>query len=118
MEKFLKLKTVFPILTGILVGSVLFAIGYDSDAPGMCLIGLIIAFLLIMWGIYQTDIFRKELFAPFIFFCFGAGAIILSIVLLLDGEFEDKPWLSAIGVVTGIILIIVALIKTWKTRRS
>lgn len=32
--------------------------------------------------------------------------ILLSVVLLLDGEFNDSPWMALIGIALGVILII------------
>ena len=105
MDKLTKLATLLPILIGIAVGTVLFIFGYSEDAPGMCLVGLSVAFVLIMWGVYNAGMIKKGFLAPILLFCFGAGGIILSIVLLLDGEFENSPWLALVGVALGIALI-------------
>lgn len=116
MKKFVKPATLLPILIGIAVGALLFTLGYADDAPGLCLIGLVVAFLLIMFGVYNTGVIKKGLLAPFILFCFGAGGIILSIALLLDGEFEDKPWIAAIGVAIGVVLIVIGTIRLRKAK--
>ena len=114
MRKLIKPASLLPILIGIAVGTVLFIFGYSEDAPGMCLIGLSIAFVLVMWGVYNAGMIKKGLLAPILLFCFGAGGIVLSIVLLLDGEFENSPWLAIVGVALGIALIVIGTIRLGK----
>lgn len=118
MKKFLKPRTLLPILVGTAAGAVLFVFGYSQDAPGLCLIGLSVAFVLIMWGIYNAGIIKKGSLAPILLFCFGAGGIILSIVLLLDGEFEALPGLAFVGVALGIALVVIGAIRLKITRKG
>lgn len=80
----------------------------------MCLIGLSAAFVLVMWGIHNAGVIKKGLLAPIFLFCFGAGAILLSIVLLLDGEFEQLPGLAFIGVALGVALIVLGMVSLRK----
>ena len=114
--KYVKSRTVLPILIGIIIGVTLFWVGYAEDAPGMCLIGLAAAFLLIMRGVHNTGAVRKGLLTPIILFCFGVGGIFLSVVLLLDGEFEDSPELALIGIAFGIVLIVTGAFRLKKVR--
>ena len=51
MKKFIKLKTLLPILIGVTLGISLFILGDADDAPGLSFIGLVVEFILIMWGI-------------------------------------------------------------------
>lgn len=115
MKKLLKPATILPILIGLVIGAVLFWIGSSEDAPGMCVIGLSVAFVLCMWGMYNTGIIKKEFLAPIYLFCFGAGGILLSIVLLLDGEFGESPWVAAVGVILGSVLV---LLGAWRLRKA
>lgn len=78
MNKNVKPAVLFPILIGLAVGTILFILGAADDAPGLSLIGLTTAFLLIMWGIYNTGVIKKMFLAPVLLFCFGAGGIVLS----------------------------------------
>lgn len=59
MKKFVKSGTLLPILIGVAVGALLFILGAADDAPGLSLIGLVVAFLLIMWGIYNANVIKK-----------------------------------------------------------
>lgn len=118
MKKLLKPATLFPAVIGVAAGAVLFAIGYSEDAPGLCLLGFSLAFVLVMWGLSNAGVIKKGFLAPILLFCFGAGGIVLSIVLLLDGEFGKSPWLAIVGVVLGIILIALGSISMRNTLRK
>lgn len=115
MKRILKPSTLLPMLIGIIVGVTLFMLGDADDAPGLSLIGLVAAFLLIMWGVFNTGVIKKGLLAPILLLCFGVGGILLSVVLLLDGEFEESPGMSLIGAGLGVILICVGVLSLRKT---
>lgn len=117
MKRLLSTRTLFPILAGVSAGAILFMLGAAEDAPGLSLIGLIAAFLLIMWGVNNMGVIKNGFLAPVILFCFGAGGILLSIALLLDGEFEGSPGLALIGVALGGVLIVTGIIKLRKASR-
>ena len=118
MRKFVKPTIMLPILMGVVVGVVLFMLGDADDAPGLSLMGLVAAFLLIMWGVYNTGVIRKGFLTSIILLCFGAGGVLLSVVLLLDGEFEESPGIALIGVALGIILIAIGAIPLRKIRQK
>lgn len=117
MKKLIRPATLLPALIGIAVGALLFIFGYSEDAPGMCLIGLSVAFVLTVLGVYNAGVIKKGFLAPIFLFCFGVGGIFLSIVLLLDGEFEDLPGLALIGVAFGVMLIIIGAVRVRKVRQ-
>lgn len=106
MKYLLRWTVVLPILTGIAIGGLLFAVGALEDAPGMCAIGLSIGFVLIMLGINNTGIIKKGLLAPILLFCFGTFAVLLTTALLLDKEFGNRPWLSLIGYAVAFALLL------------
>lgn len=116
MKRFIQPTTLLPIVIGVAVGVVLFMLGDADDAPGLSLIGFIAAFLLIMWGIYNTGVMKKGFLAPTLLLCFGAGGAILSLVLLLDGEFEESPGMALIGVALGVVLIVMGIIRWRKAK--
>lgn len=115
-NQLLKPVTLLPILIGVATGAMLFWIGYAEDAPGMCVLGLAIAFVLILLGIRNAGIVKKEYFLPIILLCFGLGGIVLSIVLLLDGEFGESPGLAAIGIALGVAMICMAILLLRKRK--
>lgn len=117
MKSLLKPKAILPIVIGLVVGAALFIIGNAEDAPGMCVIGLSVAFVLSMWGIYNAGIIKKGFLAPIYLLCFGAGGIVLSVVLLIDGEFGESPGMAAIGIVLGVVLVVAGAIRL-KTARG
>ena len=111
MNKFLKPKVILPIIFGIIIGGLLFALGEYDDAPGLCAIGLSVGFILIMLGINQTGIIKKGLLAPTLLLFFAVFIALITTSILLDGEFGDKPWYSAFGFVVAIILLLIGLLR-------
>lgn len=116
MKKLLRPAALLPAVTGIAAGAVLFAVGYAEDAPGLCLIGLSAAFVLILWGLRNAGVIRRGFLAPILLLSFGAGAILLTTVLLLDGEFGTSPGLSLIGFALGTALIALGAHRLRKVR--
>ncbi|MDR2535460.1 MAG: hypothetical protein LBD29_05435 [Treponema sp.] len=93
--------TVLPVLIGILTGSVLFFLGDRDDAPGLCLIGLVLGFGLVFFGFHKMNKkFRINVTAPLFF---GITGITGVLALFFDGEFGDSPGLFLIG---GIVLCV------------
>lgn len=105
IKRFTKPSVLLPIVIGLIIGTVLFRLGDMDDAPGLSLIGLVIAFLLIMWGIYNAGVIKKGLFVPIMLLSFGVGAIFVSVLLLIDGEFEDNLGMVFVGMALGLVLI-------------
>lgn len=116
MNRYFKVKAMFPILLGIVVGLVLFIFGEAEDAPGLCLIGIIAAFLLIMRGIYHAKVIQKAYHIPIILLVFGVIGIILPIILYLDEEIALNN--VFIGITIGIALIAAALLRFVKVRNK
>ena len=113
-KKIFKLSVILPVVIGIIIGTALFLLGEADEAPGLCLIGIIIAFLLIMLGAYKAGIVNKGQIAFILPLCFGMGAVILSIVLQLDGELTETPFVFYIGLLTGAVLICIGVINLIK----
>jgi len=118
IRNLLKLSVILPVIIGIIIGTALFIFGEDSDAPGVCLIGLIIAFLLIMLGVYKAGIVNKGRLAVILPLCFGTGSILLSVVLQLDGELSEMPAVFYTGLSLGAILICFGIVNLIKYRIS
>ena len=111
MNRLFKLKVILPIILGIIIGGLLFALGEYDDAPGLCAIGLSIGFILIMLGVNKTGIIKKGLFTPILLLFFAAFIALITTAILLDGEFGDKPWYSAFGYAAAIVLLVVGLLR-------
>ena len=116
MKRFVKLSTLLPLIAGVIIGTVLFWLGDMDDSPGLGLIGLASAFCLIMWGIYNAGVIKKEYFSAILLLCFGAGIILVSIILLFDGEFENHPGIAFLPVALGIVMIIFGTVMIRKRR--
>lgn len=99
------------MLAGVLIGGVLFVFGVYDDAPGVCAIGLSVGFILIMLGINKTGVIKRGLLAPILLFSFGVFAALLTTSILLDGEFESRPWLSFIGYALAVILLWIGVLR-------
>ncbi len=111
MNKYFKPKVIIPIILGIIIGGLLFALGEYDDAPGLCAIGLSIGFIIIMLGVIKTGVIKKGLLAPILLLFFAAFIALITTSILLDGEFGDKPWYSAFGFVAAFVLLLTGLLK-------
>lgn len=106
MHKFFELKFILPVILGIVIGGLLFALGEYDDAPGLCAIGLSVGFVLIMLGINNTGVIKKGLLSPILLLFLATFVTVLTTVTLLDGEFGDKQWHSAFGFVAAFMLLL------------
>lgn len=111
MKKSLKPTVWLMMLAGMLIGGVLFAFGAYDDAPGVCAIGLSVGFILVMLGINKTGVIKRGLLAPILLFFFGVFVALLTTSILLDGEFESRPWLSLIGYALAVILLLIGVLR-------
>ncbi len=116
MRQFIRPKVLAPILAGLAVAALLFFLGNAQDAPGLSLIGFVAGFLLILWGIYNAGVLKKEFILPLLLLCFGPGGVTLSIALLLDGEFGDATWLGYTGIALGVLLLVLGIITASKRK--
>ena len=114
IKRFAKPSTLLPIVIGLIIGAVLFRLGDMDNAPGLSLIGLVIAFFLIMWGIYNAGVIKKGLLVPIMLLSFGAGAIFVSVLFLIDGEFEDNPGMVLVGAALSLVLICAGTVMAQK----
>jgi hypothetical protein len=111
MKKGLKPAVWLMMLAGVLIGTILFAFGAYDDAPGVCAIGLSVGFVLIMLGINKTGVIKRGLLTPILLFVFGVSGALLTTSILLDGEFESRPWLSLIGYALAVILLLIGVLR-------
>lgn len=106
------MKTVIYIAAGIIAGGLFFIFGEMEDAPGLCLMGIIIAFLLGMRGIWHTKLIRKGLYVPLVLLVFGLTGIVMSNVLMLDHEIS-----AAASIIGNFISVAITTVAVWKIRR-
>lgn len=117
-SKILKPSVILPIAIGVIVGALLFALGMADDAPGMCLIGLIVAFLLFVLAAKNSKLVPKGYLLPIVLMCFGAGGVLLSIGWFMDSEFDNTPQFPIIALCLGIALLCVGLLRLRKVWRK
>lgn len=118
MKVFLRPRVWLPAIVGLLIGSVLFIIGENDDAPGLTLIGFVAAIVLVFYGMYNAaEGVKKSLIPAVLCFVLCAFGVLGTIVLAIDGEFEDSPGISIfIGLIcAGFLLVGIRLLKN---RRS
>ena len=65
-KNYKKISVILPIIGGLLISAVLFILGAMDDAPGLCLIGLVAAFLLIVLGVYNANAVKGSTLAFFL----------------------------------------------------
>lgn len=118
MKAFLKVRVLLPILLGWALGGLLFMLGDADDAPGLSFIGLSVAFLLSMRGIYCAGVLPQGYCLPIILLAFGAAAVLMPVVLLLDGELEGIEYLALTGEGTGLLLLLLGGWQLWNRKRK
>lgn len=118
MKAFLKVRVLLPILLGWALGGLLFMLGDADDAPGLSFIGLSVAFLLSMRGIYCAGVLPQGYCLPIILLIFGAAAVLMPVVLLLDGELEGIEYLALTGEGTGLLLLLLGGWQLWNRKRK
>ena len=116
MKNIIMPAAIIPMLTEVIVGTLLFILGVADDAPGLSLLGLAVAFLLITRGIYKTGMITNGVISPIIAIYFGLGGLLFSVILLFDGEFGGLPWLAIVGVALGIGSVLIGVSKLCKLR--
>ena len=89
------------IVLGLLLGAGLFTLGANQDAPGMCVLGLSGALIFVLKGSARLKWFPATWVNRCLFTAFGAGGILLTAVLLGDGEFASHPEWSLLGFILG-----------------
>lgn len=72
-------------------------LGGADDAPGLSFIGLSVAFLLTMRGVYHAGVLPQGYCLPIILLAFGAVGVVMPFILLLDGELDGMLYLFVIG---------------------
>jgi hypothetical protein len=117
-EKILKPSVILPTAIGLMIGALLFAMGIVSDAPGACLIGIVVAFLLLALSARNTGVVPKGYLLPIVLMCFGLGGVLLSIGWFLDLEFDSAPQFPVAALCVGIVLLCVGLLTLRKVRRN
>lgn len=115
MKAFLKVRVLLPILLGWALGGLLFMLGDADDAPGLSFIGLSVAFLLSMRGIYCAGVLPQGYCLPIILLAF---AVLMPVVLLLDGELEGIEYVALTGEGTGLLLLLLGGWQLWNRKRK
>lgn len=104
------------IILSIIIGFTLFIIGDISDAPGICVVGIIISFLLIMHRLYFKKIINVGYTIPIILITLGSAGILFIIILSIDKEllFFSIPTISIL--IINILLIYIGFTKIEKLK--
>ena len=116
IKKLLKYKININIILSIIVVCVFFIIGEIEDAPGVCLIGMIISFILIMYEFYRKKIVKQGYTIPITLLVLGIISILLVIVLIIDNEILLFSNTTFIVSSIGILMIWISVRKIKKLR--
>lgn len=111
-------KVILFFVLGIAVGTFFVLFGLGAEAPGLCLIGFMGAFLLIMCGIYHAQVIKRGYHLPIILFVFGMIALLLPCRLYLNREIEFLSKFTAASWGIGIVMIIVTVLLFHKNSLS
>ena len=118
MKTFFKARVLFPLLFGWALGGLLFVLGAADDAPGLSFIGLSVAFLLTMRGVYHAGVLPQGYCLPIILLIFGAVGVVMPFILLLDGELDGMLYLFVIGELMGVLLLTAGTKRLKKMQRT
>ena len=118
-KQYLRLGILLPFCIGVMVGIILFIIGGLEDAPGLCLIGLVIGTGLIFLSLFKIEKLRQKIdpgIAVPLFYCIGG--IFLAVVLGLDNEITRFQGIILITIMVCIGLVSIIAIMMIRKLRS
>ena len=118
MKRYLNFSVLVPVISGVIIGMALFVLGAMDDAPGACLMGICVAFLLILWGICKAGVINNGQYAYIVLLFFGVVFLVMSVVLKFDGELDEAPNSFFIGLSLGAVLLGFGLFRWIKGRQS
>jgi hypothetical protein len=110
-NRILKPPVIVPPIIGVAVGALLFWLGAADDAPGLCLFGLVFAFLLIMLGAKNSGLIPKGFILPIILLCFGIGGVLLGTAWFIDTEFDNEPLFPIAALCLGLAVLFAGTLK-------
>ena len=102
-------KVLVFFVLGALIGGILFSLGNADDAPGLSLIGLTAAFLLMMRGIYHAKILRQGCHIPLVLMIYGVFGLTFPFVLFFDGEIRFFSPVTLISFAAGAAMLAIAV---------
>ena len=106
------IKVLLPIITGIIIGPLLFIYGEIDDAPGLCLIGVLVCIGLLYVGLHNANKINRNIDPKIILpLLIGMAGITYIIKYFVEGEYDEPPGLVLIGIILSISLIIAGIIK-------
>jgi len=120
LKQYIKSKILLPIIIGIIISVFLFIFGILDDAPGLCLIGLLIGSGLIFYGLFNIEKIRQKIdFGLTMPSLYCISGIILAIVLEFDNEITAFQRIIFITVMICIwLLSITAIIMLRKFKKA
>lgn len=115
MKVFFKLKILLPIILGITGGGILFVWGEIDDAPGLCVIAILLSIGLLYWGLHHAGKINKytkpSIILPLLI---GAVGTVWIVRYFIVGIFDEPPGLILIGILVSIGLFIMGGVNITK----
>ena len=116
---FSKLKIIFPIVFGLIFGVLLFVWGELDDAPGLCVIAIILCIGLLYLGIHNANKTNKNIKPSIIVpLLIGMVGIIWIVKYFIEGVFDEPLGLILIGGLMSIGLITIGIVNTKTTLKN
>jgi hypothetical protein len=118
LKQYFKFGIVLPIIIGLMAGSILFLLGELDDAPGLCLIGIVLCVGLMFIGIKNINKINKNI-KPIIVLPIFLGMIgfIPIINYLIKGIYNEPPGVIMGGLLVCTALIIIGIVNILKNKR-
>jgi uncharacterized membrane protein len=118
-RNFFKPNIILPIIIGITIGSILFLLGEADDAPGLCVIGIVLCIGLLYWGLHNANKINKHIKPSIVLpLLIGIVGIICIIKYFINGIFDEPPGLILMGLIGSIGLIISSFINIIKKKKE
>jgi hypothetical protein len=118
LKQYFKLGIVLPIIIGLMAGSILFMLGELDDAPGLCLIGIILCVWLMFIGIKNINKINKNIKPIIVLPIFGGIIGIMPIInYLIKGVYNEPPGVIMGGLLVCTALIIFGIVNIFKIKR-
>jgi hypothetical protein len=118
MKRFFKAGVIIPIFVGVGAGLPLFMWGEIDDAPGLCLIAVVLCIGLLYLGIRNANKIdpaaKPSIILPLLI---GVVDVVCISRYLIVGTYNEPPGLIVVGIIVGIALLTIGFVNIKKMRK-
>lgn len=111
-------RAIIFFLVAVISACILIRLGDADDSPGLGGIGILLAMILAMRGIYHIHVIPRGYHIPIILLILAVIALAFPIVLYIDGEIWGFLQMAAISLSAGAVMILIAVMRIVRVRRG